>query len=232
MSISILILLLSVYLLFIIIVSVNIRINYHLKAYNRIKNYDSNYISITFDDGPNLDYTPKVLNLLKKYNAKATFFCIGKNINSNPSLIKKIIDDGHTIGNHTYTHSNLIGFFSKKRMVEEIDETNKKIFKITNKNMRLFRPPYGITNPMIAKAIKETGHKAIGWNIRTYDTIIKNPNIIFYIISRKISPGSIILLHDKSNTTIKLLEMILIFLKKNNYKSITIDKLFNLNAYA
>ena len=127
MSISILILLLSVYLLFIIIVSVNIRINYHLKAYNRIKNYDSNYISITFDDGPNLDYTPKVLNLLKKYNAKATFFCIGKNINSNPSLIKKIIDDGHTIGNHTYTHSNLIGFFSKKRIIFLIIN-----FKISN----------------------------------------------------------------------------------------------------
>ena len=232
MSIYILILLLSVYLLFIIIVSVNIRINYHLKAYNRIKNYDSNYISITFDDGPNLDYTPKVLNLLKKYNAKATFFCIGKNIKSNPSLIKKIIDDGHTIGNHTYTHSNLIGFFNKKRILKEIDETNKEIFKITNKNMMFFRPPFGVTNPMISKAIKETGHKVIGWNIRTYDTIIKNPNIIFHIISRKIRPGSIILLHDKSNTTIQLLEMILIFLKKNNYKSITIDKLFNLNAYA
>lgn len=232
MSIYILILLLSVYLLFIIIVSVNIRINYHLKAYNRIKNYDLNHISITFDDGPNLDYTPKVLNLLKKYNAKATFFCIGKNIKSNPILIKKIIDDGHTIGNHTYTHSNLIGFFNKKRILKEIDETNKEIFKITNKNMMFFRPPFGVTNPMISKAIKETGHKVIGWNIRTYDTIIKNPNIIFHIISRKIHPGSIILLHDKSNTTIKLLEMILIFLKKNNYKSITIDKLFNLNAYA
>ena len=228
----ILILLLSVYLLFIIIVSVNIRINYHLKAYNRIKNYDSNHISITFDDGPNLDYTPKVLNLLKKYNAKATFFCIGKNIKSNPSLIKKIIDDGHTIGNHTYTHSNLIGFFSKKRILKEIDETNKEIYKITNNNMMFFRPPFGVTNPIIAKAIKETGHKVIGWNIRTYDTIIKNPDRIFNRISRKINPGSVILLHDKSDTTIKLLEMILIFLRKNNYESITIDKLFNLNAYA
>ena len=179
-----------------------------------------------------MDYTPKVLNLLKKYNAKATFFCIGKNIKSNPSLIKKIIDDGHTIGNHTYTHSNLIGFFNKKRMLKEIDETNKEIYKITNNNMMFFRPPFGVTNPIIAKAIKETGHKVIGWNIRTYDTIIKNPDRIFNRISRKINPGSVILLHDKSDTTIKLLEMILIFLRKNNYESITIDKLFNLNAYA
>ena len=232
MSISILILLLAIYLLFMIIISVNIQLNYHLKAYNKIKNHNLNQISITFDDGPNLEYTPKVLDLLKKYNAKATFFCVGKNIKSNPGIIRKILNDGHTIGNHTFNHSNFFGFYNKKRIIKEINDTNKEINKITNHNLMLFRPPFGVTNPMISKAIKETGYKVIGWNIRSYDTIIKNPNMIFNRISKKISPGSIILLHDKSDTTIKLLEMILVFLKENNYESLTIDKLFNINAYA
>ena len=133
MSIYILILLLSVYLLFIIIVSVNIRINYHLKAYNRIKNYDSNHISITFDDGPNLDYTPKVLNLLKKYNAKATFFCIGKNI--------EIVAAYETLSETHWNAPHIEPNFTPNWVIDISDHIEKKLMALKCYKSQIYKFP-------------------------------------------------------------------------------------------
>ena len=211
--------------------SVNISWNYYLKALNKNDTIIKRHVAITFDDGPNNIYTLEVLKLLKRYKAKASFFCIGKNIEMYPKILKEIVNQGHIIGNHTYSHSYLMGFFSKENVINEINCTNKLVEKILGKKMKLFRPPFGITNPSIAKAINEEKKQVIGWNIRSLDTIINDEKKILNRIKNKISPGSIILLHDTSKKSVNVLKQLLIFLYKNNYQSVTVDTLLNIDAY-
>ncbi len=212
--------------------SFNILWNYHLKAFNSNSDLKEKYVAITFDDGPNSNLTPQILQLLKTYDAKATFFCIGKQIEQFPGMVKTIVKDGHTIGNHTYSHSPQFDFYKKQDIVKEIEKTNELVKSIIGKKMKLFRPPYGVTNPSIAKAIKITKHHVIGWNIRSLDTVIKKDYKILNRITKKVSPGAVILLHDSQEITVKVLEQLLLFLKENGYQSITIDNLFNIEAYA
>ena len=212
--------------------SFNITWNYHLKALNSKENHKEKHVAITFDDGPSTNFTPQILELLESYNAKATFFCIGKHIEMHPELIKKITAQGHTIGNHSYSHSSYFDFFGKQKVKDEIAKTDNLVRSIIHKKMNLFRPPYGITNPAIAKAIKHTKHHVIGWNIRSLDTVKSDEQQILNRITKHISPGSVILLHDTMEITVVVLEQLLLFLQQNGYQSITIDALFNIEAYA
>lgn len=225
------ILLFLVWLILTIIGSFNILLNYFLKAHSSNKSIKSNEIAITFDDGPHPKFTPKVLELLKKHNAKATFFLIGKNAKQYPEIVKKIIEDGHTIGNHTFNHSTNFGFLNTKQVIDELNQTDTIIASITNKKLHLFRPPFGVTNPSIAKAVKRTEHQVIGWNNRSLDTKLKQESKIFNRITRKLQKGDIILLHDTTQRTINVLEQLLQFTEKQNYTSVTVDRLLNLKAY-
>lgn len=225
----------SLFFFWLIITSIgsfNITWNYHLKAFNASKNHKKKQVAITFDDGPNAELTPQILKLLKAYNAKATFFCIGKHIEAHPEIIKTIVDQGHVIGNHTYSHSNFFDLYGKQKVTDEINKTNNLVTSIINKKMIFFRPPYGVTNPAITKAIKQTKHRVIGWNIRSLDTVKNSEQDILNRITKNIKPGAVILLHDSKEITIRVLEQLLLFLQENNYQPITIDDLFNIEAYA
>ncbi len=206
------------------------QLNYHVKAYCKNPNEKEKKIALTFDDGPH-PITPQILTLLKDYNAKATFFCIGKNIEQHPEILKQIFEDGHVIGNHSFSHSNVFDFYNKEKVVKEIQDTNAVIYNIIGKKVRFFRPPYGVTNPSIAKALTITQHQVVGWNIRSMDGIIKNEEIIYNRIAKRISPGSVVLLHDTSLTTVRVLEQLLLFLRANNYEVFGIEELLNLKAY-
>ncbi len=204
----------------------DIKFSYFLKSFNENRDLQEKKIAVTFDDGPT-EFTPEFLDLLKKNEAKATFFCIGKQIEKHPEIFRRIIEEGHEIGNHTYSHSEKTGFFSTQKMISEIERNDETILKFGNITTELYRPPFGITNPNIAKAIKKTGKKSIGWNIRSFDTVIENPDKITNRILPKIKPGSVILLHDTSEKTYLVLENLLLFLNRENYKTVTISQLFN-----
>ncbi|MCB0443101.1 MAG: polysaccharide deacetylase family protein [Flavobacterium sp.] len=210
--------------------SFDIRLNYFTKAYcSKIKSKEKE-IALTFDDGPH-EMTEKVLDLLKQFNVKATFFCIGKQIETNPDLFKRIIAEGHLTGNHSYSHSKNFGFFSVQKVLDEIFATNRMVYQLTGLQMKFFRPPFGVTNPMIAKALLTTKHHVIGWNIRSLDTVYENENTIFERVKNKIKPGGIILLHDTSQKSVNVLERLLLFLESENYSIVPIDKLLNISAY-
>ena len=206
-----------------------IRMNYHLKAHSRSFSSDRK-IAITFDDGPT-EITPEVLDVLKKNSVKATFFCIGNQIEKHPEIFDRIIAEGHLIGNHSFTHSKNIGFFSKEKMLEEISQTDISIAKFLGKKPRYYRPPFGVTNPNIAKALKDTKHYVIGWNVRSLDTKIKTEEKILKRIKSRISPGSIILLHDTSLKSLRVLEQLLVFLQENNYEAVTVEQLLKIPTY-
>lgn len=203
--------------------------NFHVKSYcgNPLEN--KKIIALTFDDGPN-ENTWSILDILKKNNVKATFFCIGKNIEKYPEILKRIVEEGHIVGNHSYSHSNFFDFYRKNRLIEEIRKTDALIENISGNKPQLFRPPYGVTNPSIRRALEVTKHKVIGWNIRSLDGILKNEKIIFARIKNRIAPGGIVLLHDTAHT-VTILERLMLYLEENEYKVVSIEELLNIKAY-
>ncbi|PJJ07525.1 peptidoglycan/xylan/chitin deacetylase (PgdA/CDA1 family) [Flavobacterium sp. 1] len=218
------------WLLIVFIGSSFIGSNYHVKTYCSNPLVKDKKIAITFDDGPN-EMTIAVLEVLKKYNAKAAFFCIGKNIETHPDILKKTINHGHTIGNHSYSHAPFFDFYNKNQVIAEIEKTDALIESVLGKKTTLFRPPYGVTNPSIRKALSVTKHKTIGWNIRSLDGVIKNEKFLLDRIIKRIKPGGIVLLHDTSVETVNVLEQLLSFLEKNNYSVVPLEELLNIKTY-
>lgn len=204
--------------------------NYHVKAYCNNPSETDKKIALTFDDGPSV-FTLEVLALLKKHNAKATFFCIGKYIEKYPEIIKQIISEGHLVGNHSYSHSKFFDFYTQATITEELQKTDTLLEKFTSKKINFFRPPYGVTTPSIRRALKFTGHKVIGWNIRSLDGGTKNQDLILNRIIKRVSPGGIVLLHDTAPHSVLVLEQFLQFLEQNNYKVVSTEELLNLKAY-
>ncbi|WP_143883202.1 polysaccharide deacetylase family protein [Chryseobacterium binzhouense] len=184
-------------------------------------------VALTFDDGPT-EFTPKFLDLLKENSVKATFFCIGKQIQKYPEIFQRIISEGHTIGNHTYSHSKNTGFLSTSKMIEEIEKCDEVMLKIGNIKTNLYRPPFGVTNPNIAKAIKKTKKNSIGWNVRSLDTVIIDEKKILRRVTKDLKRGSIILLHDTSEKTYQVLLELLLFLEREKYSTFTVDSLIKL----
>ena len=209
-----------------------IRWDYHFKSLHSNKNISESHVSITFDDGPNSEYTPRILELLKKHHAKGTFFCIGYQVEKHPEILKRIIAEGHSIGNHTYTHSKSFGFFGLDKVKAELQKTNSLIKDLTGLQMKLYRPAFAVTNPRIEKAIKTLKLFSIGWNVRSLDTTPRSEAMVLNRITSKISKGDIVLLHDTSDKSIAVLEQLLLFLEKRNLASVTVDELLDIEAYA
>jgi peptidoglycan-N-acetylglucosamine deacetylase len=188
-------------------------------------------IALTFDDGPDCTVTPAVLQVLGKYNVKATFFCAGKNILKNPELVKKIDNDGHIIGNHSFSHHYLFDIFPKKQMTNEIRVTGNLIWRNTGKRPLLFRPPYGVTNPVLAVALKGTAYKAIGWSLKSRDTTNKNKDSVTLRLKKRLQEGDIILFHDTLGHLPAILDGFLEYVNEKGYRAVRIDELLNIKAY-
>ncbi|MCM4169026.1 polysaccharide deacetylase family protein [Arenibacter sp. H213] len=210
----------------------HIRWNYHLKAIHQNKGIKDNWVAITFDDGPHPEFTPKILKLLQMHDAKATFFCVGKQLEQNGELTEEIVTQGHTLGNHTYSHANDFGFFGTEKVITELKQTKEIIKAMTGLETRLYRPAFGVTNPNIKKAVHHLSLQTIGWSIRSLDTTNLSTKKVLHRITRKLNKGDIILLHDTSEKTVEVLEQLLLFLQKNNMRSVTVNQLLDLEAYA
>jgi peptidoglycan-N-acetylglucosamine deacetylase len=184
--------------------------SYWIKTPSIIKKIFSNYVwdipndykkvFLTFDDGPTPEITNWVLNELKKYNAKATFFCIGKNIKNNSEIFQNILNNGHSIGNHTNNHLN--GW--KTNYETYLDNVQKALInflnnnsQIYNENSQLFRPPYGKITPIQSKKLRKLGYKIIMWNVLSadFDQNISPEECLKNVINN-IKSGSIIVFHD------------------------------------
>ncbi len=173
---------------------------------------------LTFDDGPHPIQTPKILSILKAYNAKACFFCIGSKVVGNEALLKRIYDEGHLIGNHSFTHSGLFPLYSKSKMNTDLNCCDELLSRVIEKPIYLFRPPFGVTNPTIARIARDRGYQVIGWNIRTLDTQGGDISRILKRIKKRIQPGSVILLHDRLDNSDQILLKTLDFLQEQGYR--------------
>ena len=190
---------------------------------------DKGLVAITFDDGPNAEFTPKVLEIMDEYNAKATFFCI--NVEKQPDVLKEIDKRGHAIGNHSYSHDVKFDMASVKAVKEDLLKNESLINGAIGKKTKLFRPPFGVTNPKIAKGVKQLGLTSIGWNIRTLDTTDDSEDKIIER-TKNIKAGDIVLLHDTSDKSINVLRALLKVLNEKELRSVTINELAKIEAYA
>lgn len=192
---------------------------------------DKNAVALSFDDGPDTNQTDIVLDVLHKHNVKACFFIIGEKALENRNIIKRINEEGHILGNHSFSHAFWFDLFPLKKMKSEISESNKIINEITGKNMRFFRPPYGVTTPVLAKAIKRTGMIPIGWSLRTLDTISKGDTEKVLGKLQKAKSGDVILFHDHVLGLPEVLETFIMQMKAKNIGFIRLDELINIKAY-
>lgn len=182
-------------------------------------------IALTFDDGPQPEYTLAVADLLERYGARATFFCIGSQVLEHPETATLLYKRGHQVANHSFSHSKWIDFKSKRGWLQEIRQADEAIQQVTNEKNKLFRPPYGVTTPHLAAAIHETGHQVIGWQVRPFDTTEADPERITSRVLKKVKPGDIVLLHDTHPRIIPALERLLPILIQDGYKMVTVEKL-------
>lgn len=221
--------LILVYTLFLFYGSFNVRSNFFIKTYYG-GNTSNKQIAITFDDGP-ARFTPHILDVLKEHEVPATFFCIGKQIANHKELLQRIHNEGHLIGNHSYNHGFWFDMLPYTHMKAELHQTHALVHQLIGKEMAWFRPPYGVTNPNLAKAVKKMEYNAIGWNIRSMDTVVKDSNDLLQKMKARLKPGAVILFHDTSAATTNMLPTFLRFVKEQQYDIVRLDKLLDLQAY-
>lgn len=192
-------------------------------------------IALTFDDGPNKQYTEAVLNILKKNNINATFFVIGSNVKNQPEMLKKVFADGNLIGNHSYTHPNLSKIDSNL-ITKELNRTNDIIYKTIHVYPTLMRPPYGACDTHCKKIVNTLGFKEISWDylVNDWDVNKTTSEIIATSIIKHAGPSKILSMHDgggNRDKTVKALPNIIATLKKEGYTFVTVAELLNIEPY-
>ena len=185
-----------------------------------IKKKNRKAVALTFDDGPNPKTTPIALELLKKYNAKGTFFMVGHAVEGNEEIVKQVVAEGHQIGNHSWDHPVLTKI-SLEKAKSQINDTTAALKKASGLDVHIMRPPYGAINETIQAAVDQS---FILWDVDTLDWKNRNTASIMKEV-RKAQPGSIILMHDIHQTTIDALPLILQYLTEQGFEMVTIEEL-------
>lgn len=194
------------------------------KVYNKgvqVAKGEKKRVALTFDDGPDAKVTPQILAILKKYDAHATFFMVGKNVTKNAALVEKIYDAGHEVGNHTWNHSKLTNL-SAGSVKQEVDRTSNAIYAAIGQYPTVFRPPYGATNEQVRSVITMP---SILWSIDTLDWKHRNADKILAYVKASVKDGSIILMHDIHQSTANGLENVILYLQKQGYEFVTVSEI-------
>jgi peptidoglycan/xylan/chitin deacetylase (PgdA/CDA1 family) len=186
---------------------------------------DGPYIALTFDDGPNVTLTPKLLDLLAARHLKATFFVIGQNAADHPEILKRAVREGHEIGNHSWSHPNL-GKMSDEAVRRELQKTDDAIVAAIGKRPTLMRPPYGsITAHQKRWIHDELGYRIIIWDVDPLDWKRPGPSVVTARILKETKAGSIVLAHDIHAPTIEAMPATFDQLMKKGFKSVTVTEL-------
>jgi peptidoglycan/xylan/chitin deacetylase (PgdA/CDA1 family) len=229
------------YLFILVFGSAKICAGFYLKAFCRGRP-DQMTVTLTFDDGPDIASTPGILDILQKHGIKAAFFVIGHKAEKQGHLLHRIRSEGHLIGIHSYSHSPFFDLYPGKKMEQDLLRTEAVINQVEGKQAKrsgvpircahretqvsgeagkqgfFFRPPYGVTNPVVARVVKKLGYRVIGWSLRSLDTTIKDEKKLVDRVMMRLHPGAVILLHDDREITAKVLEELILKIKEKGYR--------------
>ncbi|MFH0802864.1 MAG: polysaccharide deacetylase family protein [bacterium] len=190
------------------------------------------FIALTFDDGPQEPYTSQILNILKSLQVRATFFLIGAKAEKFPGLARRIYAEGHAIGNHTFSHANLL-MKAHEGVIGEVKRGEEAIFRATGVSCKIFRPPHGFKNTEVIRACQRRGLTVVGWSEMASDWNEKNPDVIVSKIIERAQNGAIVLLHDGGgdrSRTVEALPEIIMSLQEQGYRFVTIPQMINLKG--
>lgn len=187
-------------------------------------------VALTFDDGPHKKYTTQILDILAKYNAKATFFIVGQNAEKNPEVISRMYKEGHELANHTFTHPLRTNV---PNLLKEIKQTDETIQKITGYAPTLFRPVEGQYSDAMIEAISKEGYKVVmwSWHLDTLDWKSPGTNRIVNTVLKGVKEGNIVLFHDGGGNrkqTVEAMDSILAELEKQGYQFVTVSELLDM----
>ena len=185
-------------------------------------------VALTFDDGPDPIDSPAVLDILKEKEVRATFFVLGQAAQSNPFLLKRLVKEGHEIGNHSFNHD-----YQQRRLVEEMNQTDREVFAATGTHTYFYRPPGGFLSKNQLEIIKNNGHIVALWSVDSKDW--RNPGVkqIVDNVVKNVFPGAIILLHDggyQRTQTVKALGPIIDVLRNQGYRLVTLSELKTMDS--
>ncbi len=181
----------------------SVRLSMYCKNKNKLRTTDK-YVALTFDDAPT-ENTEKVLEILRSKGARATFFCIGKYAEEHPEMVQRIVAEGHAVGSHTQHHKISYTFKGIRAVKRELREGMESVSAAAGKPTRLFRLPFGVSNPVIGYCVRKLNLISVGWSVRSFDTTAKNIPRLRNKILRRVKNGRIILFHDYSPATLTML---------------------------
>ena len=213
----------------------NIRMQFFGRVHWRRSNKSEN-VALTFDDGPDPNLTPDILNTLKKHNTKATFFVIGNQAEQHPDIVKQCFDEGHTIACHDLKHSIFSNFRTTAPLLRDISKAQHAIERIIGRKPLLYRPPAGLMNPHVLKALNKLNMQCIGWSKSAKDAGNRRLSKIRQI-NTLAGPGEVLLLHDTLPNTrykkdiLNQLEKLCSSIKDQNLVAVSINEMFNIQAY-
>ncbi|MBK8207250.1 MAG: polysaccharide deacetylase family protein [Planctomycetes bacterium] len=197
-------------------------------------------VALTFDDGPDPDFTPRVLDLLKEKDVQAAFFCVGARVRQHPALAKRIAQEGHTLGNHSDTHAMWINFSLHGKLRREVRDCNAAIEAAVGLQPCLYRAPHGFKNPALGDVLRQEGMVAVGWQVRGFDAVVNNAARIAQRIVESAKPGGVILLHDGAglqgtsdrNATLEALPVVIDGLRARGLEIVPLEALLGVKVYA
>ena len=185
-------------------------------------------VALTYDDGPDPAATEQLLDELRTANAVATFFCVGERARAFPHIVKRMVDEGHLIGNHSQHHGWWTNFLFGSFMTRELREAQDSIAGASGVVPQYYRPPLGLMNPHYRTALRCLGLRLVGWDIRSYDLRADPIATIAERITRKVRPGSIIALHDAGPGPERVTELartLIVTLRDQGYSLVRVDQL-------
>lgn len=197
---------------------------------------DQSTVALTFDDGPDAEVTPAVLDTLAKAGARATFFTIGRNLEQNLALGRRIVEEQHELANHSWRHAYWQNFYSTAAHAADLARNTRIIQEITGSAAEpLYRPPVGLKSPGLARAALARELKVVAWSVHSRDTMIRDPQRIAARVLARVKPGDIVLMHDGHDLPgrhrrgiIAALPLILAGLKQRGLKPVTVSDLLRL----
>jgi peptidoglycan/xylan/chitin deacetylase (PgdA/CDA1 family) len=205
---------------------------YHIRSNQKV-------VALTFDDGPSPIWTPQILDALKAGKVKATFFMLGKHVREYPEIARRVADEGHEIGNHTYDHNVLI-YYKPEELNRQIKDTEKVILSVTGKKTKYFRPPKAWITEKEEKQLDTLGYETVLWSLNSKDWVTFDDRYIINYILHHVQSGDIILFHDSGGVfrpeggdrkeTVKTIPNLIQRLRERGYRFVTISELLKLQV--
>lgn len=188
---------------------------------------EEKWIALTFDDGPHPTHTPEILDLLSEYGIHATFFVVGSNVELCPEITRRTLDEGHELGNHTYSHANLTRKTERQRE-DEIERTEVVLDELYSYETTLLRPPGGCINPTVTKNLASLGCTVVLWSVDPRDWAHTKTDKIVENVRCNVRPGDILLFHDYisgETHTVEALRILIPELLRDGYRFVTVSEL-------